>query len=76
MDWHAIDKSREVHEFLAKIDHELPLVQSVFLVDPEGYNSASSRAFPMTPYDLRDREYYIEAKKGDDRLYVRRSSAR
>jgi hypothetical protein len=58
MDWQTIDKSREVHEFLAKIDHELPLVQSVFLVDPEGYNSASSRAFPMTPYDLRDREYY------------------
>jgi signal transduction histidine kinase/CheY-like chemotaxis protein len=70
MDWQSIDKSREVHDFLAKIDQELPLVQSVFLVDPDGYNSASSRAFPMIPYDLRDREYYIEAKKGDDRLYV------
>jgi signal transduction histidine kinase/ActR/RegA family two-component response regulator len=70
MDWQSIDKSREVHDFLAKIDQELPLVQSVFLVDPAGYNSASSRAFPMIPYDLRDREYYIEARKGDDRLYV------
>ena len=70
MDWQTINTSREVHEFLVKVDQELPLVQSVFLVDPEGYNSASSRAFPMTPYDLRDREYYTEARKGEDRLYV------
>ena len=70
LDWQTIGKSREVHDFLAKIDRELPLVQSVFLVDPEGYNSASSRAFPMTSFDVRERQYYIEAKKGDDRLYV------
>ena len=70
MDWQTIGRSREVHDFLAKIDRELPLVQSVFLVDPEGYNSASSRAFPMTPFDVREREYYIAARKGDDRLYV------
>jgi len=59
-DWSAIAGSREVHEFLARIDHEMALVQSVFLVDPEGYNSASSRAFPMPAFDNRDREYYIE----------------
>ncbi|MGA8758914.1 MAG: ATP-binding protein [Stellaceae bacterium] len=70
MDWPAIDNSREVHEFLAKIARQTPLVQSVFLVDPQGFNSASSRAFPMRPYDNRDRDYYVEAKKGDDHLYV------
>lgn len=70
MDWPAIYGSREVHEFLARIDRETDLVQPVFLVDPQGYNSASSRAFPMQAYDNREREYYIEAKKGDDRLYV------
>src|SRR5678815_3511022 len=35
MDWNTIDSSREVHDFLARINHELPLIQSVFLVDPE-----------------------------------------
>jgi hypothetical protein len=68
MDWPAIGSSREVHEFLAPIDHETPLVQSVFLVDPQGYNSASSRAFPMQAYDNREREYYIAARDGDDRM--------
>ena len=70
MNWAAIDNSRDVHEFLAKIVHEMPLVQSVFLVDPQGFNSVSSRAFPMRPYDDREREYYIEARKGEDNLYV------
>ena len=70
MDWAAIDNSREVHDFLAKIAHEMPLVQSVFLVDPQGFNSVSSRAFPMRPYDDREREYYIKAKNGNNHLYV------
>ena len=70
MDWQSIDKSRQVHEFLAKIDHELPLVQSVFLVDPEGYKFRPQPRFPHDPYDLRDREYYIESQDDDDRLYV------
>ena len=70
MDWPAIDHSHEMHDFLAGIVRELPLVQSIFLVDPQGFNSASSRAFPMPAYDDRQREYYTEAKSGADRLYV------
>jgi two-component system NtrC family sensor kinase len=65
MDWQTIGTSRDVHEYLAKIDRDLLFVQSVFLVDPDGRNSASSRAFPMQPFDVRDREYYISAKAGD-----------
>ena len=70
MEWETINSSRDVHDFLARIDRELPSVQSVFLVAPEGYNSASSRAFPMPRYDNRSREYYTAAQTGDDRLYV------
>jgi signal transduction histidine kinase/ActR/RegA family two-component response regulator len=70
MEWPAIDHSREVHNFLAGMVRELPLVQSIFLVDPQGFNSVSSRAFPMPAYDDRQREYYTDAKSGDDRLYV------
>jgi signal transduction histidine kinase/CheY-like chemotaxis protein len=70
MSWPAISGSRQVHEFLAGIVAETPLVQSVFLVDPQGYNSASSRAFPMPAYDNRLREYFTAAKGGEERLYV------
>lgn len=63
MDWPTINSSRDVHDFLAKIERETPLVQSVFLVDPQGYNSVSSRAFPMPAYDDRQRDYYLEAKR-------------
>jgi signal transduction histidine kinase/ActR/RegA family two-component response regulator len=70
MDWPAITSSREVHDFLAGIVHEMPLVQSVFLVDPQGFNSASSRAFPMQAYDNRDREYFVAAREGGDHLFI------
>ena len=70
LDWKTINESRELHDFLARIEVELPLVQSVFLVDPEGYNSASSRAFPMQRFDNRTREYYAAARTGEDRLFV------
>jgi Histidine kinase sensor domain len=42
----------------------------VFLVDPHGFNSVSSRTFPMRAYDDREREYYRAAKDGDTGLYV------
>jgi signal transduction histidine kinase/ActR/RegA family two-component response regulator len=70
LDWKTIGESREVHDFLAKLKSDLPQVQSVFFVDPEGFNSASSRAFPMERFDNRQREYYREALDGTDRLYV------
>jgi signal transduction histidine kinase/ActR/RegA family two-component response regulator len=70
MDWQTIGQSRAVHDFLAETVTHLPAVQSVFLVDPAGYNSASSRAFPMQAFDDRNREYYIEAKKGTDQPFV------
>ena len=47
-----------------------PQVQSVFFVDPDGFNSASSRAFPMGRFDDRQREYYREAVNGNDKLHI------
>jgi hypothetical protein len=70
MDWQTISRSRPVHDFLAKLAAQFPSVQSIFLVDPEGYNSASSRAFPMEAFDDRNREYYVEAKNGAAQPFV------
>jgi signal transduction histidine kinase/ActR/RegA family two-component response regulator len=70
MDWQTIEQSREVHDFLASLAHGLPQVQSVFFVDPKGFNSASSRAFPMGQFDDRQRDYYRAALDGNDGLLV------
>ena len=70
LDWQQIGTSRPLYDFLASVPEELPQVESAFFVDPEGFNSTSSRAFPMRPYDVRTREYYLAALRGEDGLYV------
>lgn len=48
----------------------MPALESLFLVDESGVISASSRAFPMPPYDVQHRDYFQVARSGDDTLYV------
>jgi signal transduction histidine kinase/ActR/RegA family two-component response regulator len=69
-DWDAFGSTRETHDFLASLKQELPQLESVFLVAPDGMNVASSRAFPLPPLSDRDREYFIKAEEGDRGLYV------
>src|SRR5262245_35915596 len=45
--WDEIRSSAEIHELLTSMQREMPQVESIFLVDPEGSIAASSRAFPM-----------------------------
>jgi len=70
MEWQTIATSPDVHRVLVRLTQQLPQVDSAFFVDPEGRNSASSRAFPMPPYDVSDREYYRAAKDGETGLVV------
>jgi len=70
MDWATIGTSSEAHEFLDRLVEELPQVESVFLVDPEGRASASSRGFPTPRYDASAREYFTAAKSGWTGLFV------
>ncbi len=70
MDWRSIAKSSQVHDFLIRLVQQMPQLDSAFYVDPQGYNSASSRAYPMKPYDDREREYFRDAAKGDMGIMV------
>ncbi len=70
MTWPQIGDPQDVHDFLAGLVRELPQLQSAFYVDAKGYNSASSREFPMHPYDDRQRPYFQAAEKGETGLYV------
>ena len=59
MGWSDIAGSRDLHDFLVDLQRGLPQIESIFLTDPTGFIAASSRAFPMQPFDVRDREYFI-----------------
>ncbi|OYX83125.1 MAG: hypothetical protein B7Y75_05660, partial [Azorhizobium sp. 35-67-5] len=59
-----------VFKLLSGLQARFPLTESVFAVDANGRTLVSSRAFPVPPYDVRDREYLIAAKAGYEGLYV------
>ena len=65
MSWQEIGTSEYLHHLLVSFDKQLLQVVSAFFVDPDGFNSASSREFPMPRYDVRTREYYAAAKQGN-----------
>jgi two-component system NtrC family sensor kinase len=70
MDWNTIHSSESFHQLLVHLQQTLPQVESIFLVNPDGYVAASSRAFPMQPYDVRQREYFINAQAGNRNVFV------
>ena len=46
------------HAYLATIDREVKEVSSLFLVDAGGQVTAHSRYFPLSPTEVRDRDYF------------------
>ncbi|TCT04189.1 cache domain-containing protein [Aquabacter spiritensis] len=59
----------ELHRMLSGINRRLSALESVFVVDGAGSIAASSRAFPMPPYDVQSREYFVAGKNGHDGLF-------
>jgi signal transduction histidine kinase/CheY-like chemotaxis protein len=70
LDWNQIGADPEVHGFLVRLTQIMPELESAFLVTPEGTNSASSRAFPMRPFDVHERQYFQVAKAGRKELFI------
>jgi signal transduction histidine kinase/ActR/RegA family two-component response regulator len=61
-DWTTLAASAETHEFLDRLRRELPQVEAVFLVDPNGILAASSRAYPMPRFDVHVPEYFAATR--------------
>ncbi|MEP9379387.1 cache domain-containing protein [Aquabacter sp. CN5-332] len=59
-----------IHQMLVDVRRRLPPLESVFLVDENGSIAASSRAFPMPPYDVQHREYFTVGKAGHEGLFL------
>jgi signal transduction histidine kinase/ActR/RegA family two-component response regulator len=68
--WASLATSQETHDFLDRLRRELPQVEAVFLVDPNGIIAASTRAYPMPRYDVHDAEYFAAPKAQDNDAMV------
>jgi two-component system NtrC family sensor kinase len=68
--WASLATSQETHDFLDRLRRELPQVEAVFLVDPNGIIAASTRAYPMPRYDVHDAEYFAVPKAQDNDAMV------
>src|SRR3954452_2526013 len=64
-DWQTITNSPDAHDFLVSLKQQLPQLESVFLVGPDGTNAASSRGYPLPPISNTGREYFKRAQGGD-----------
>ncbi|HLZ78045.1 MAG TPA: response regulator [Sphingomonas sp.] len=59
--WPALATTRETHEFLDQLRQELPQIEAVYLIDPNGVIVASTRAYPMPRYDVHTASYFVDA---------------
>ncbi|HTI80584.1 MAG TPA: ATP-binding protein [Acetobacteraceae bacterium] len=61
-DWPTLAASPETHAFLDRLRRELPQIEAVYLIDPDGIVAASSRDYPMPRYDVHAAAYFTDAK--------------
>jgi two-component system NtrC family sensor kinase len=68
--WAAIRDSRPLWEALRKLVAEMPQVDALFLVEPDGSLALTTRAFPTPPTNLHDRDYFTAQRDGDAGTYL------
>lgn len=69
--WQEIETSREVHEFLARINIASPHIDGLWLVRPDGRTVASADFFPTPMSVVTDRDYF-QALRQTDTAYLGR----
>ena len=64
MSWDEIARSKKLHLLLKQLDEQLPQVNGIYLVAPNGLVASNSRAFPVRPSNLSDRPYFTSLRDG------------
>ncbi|CUU43087.1 HWE histidine kinase domain-containing protein [Blastochloris viridis] len=67
--WPEIRQSQELYGVLKSLATELPEVEAVFLVGPDGHVAVTSRGFPSPSIDMSRRDDFL-AMRDDAGLYV------
>ncbi|WP_158745457.1 hybrid sensor histidine kinase/response regulator [Acidisphaera sp. L21] len=71
MDWASIQSSKPLHDFIAQLRDELPQLESIFLIAPDGHTVANSRTFPLDILpDVGDRDYVTHAREGNSGTFI------
>ena len=64
LSWDEVAHSEAVHLQLKRLDDQLPQVNGIYLVAPNGTIASSSRTFPVRPSSLSDRAYFTSLRDG------------
>lgn len=64
MSWQQIERSRELHATLKRLEQQYPQVAAIWLTDAEGRVRNASRPLPQNPIFVRDRDYFQNLKDG------------
>ena len=64
LSWDEIEHSERLHLLLKQLDEQLPQVNGICLVAPDGTVANSSRVFPVRPSNLQDRAYFTSLREG------------
>jgi two-component sensor histidine kinase len=73
LDGHTIEQLQNdgsFHEFLVQLKERMPELESAFVASPVGRIVSSSRAFPIEPFDVTDREYFLAAQASPEVTFV------
>jgi two-component system, NtrC family, sensor kinase len=64
LSWDEIEHSERLHLLLKQLDEQLPQVNGIYLVAPDGTVANSSRVFPVRPSNLQDHAYFTSLREG------------
>ena len=69
----TLSTSKELWEDVRKLEQSSEQAASIFVVDRNGFNLFTTRAFPPPNTDFSDRDYYYEQRRAPHGLYIGQS---
>lgn len=64
----AVRTDTEMHQLLARLVRRMPELELAFVIDEKGALASSSRTYPAPERDLSQREFFLNAKAGQEGL--------
>jgi two-component system NtrC family sensor kinase len=68
--WDEISTSKPIYDDLKKLQESAEQIGAIFVVDRDGIDRFTTRAYPPPPLDFADRDYYVEQRQADRGLYL------
>ena len=68
--WNEIATSKTIWNDLKKLQQSADQIGAIFVVDRNGFDAFTTRAFPAPNLDFADRDYYFEQRQRDRGFYV------